>query len=203
MTSEIKIILYVLFVAFLFIVHNLTVYLAVFLILAVLALRVPWKRLKAGWVPITVFLVFTFVSNVLNRQGRIVFSAGPLIVTDDGLVVAAAKTLRLLFMIGGVKIMMASSRVEDVIRALGRLLGPLERTGLPMKDFFETMGLTLQCFPVLKDAAARAYKENMETTEAKGFWSRARVVSSFLFPLFVQSIQSPELFFEGARKRGE
>jgi len=93
--------------------------------------------------------------------------------------------------------MMATAKSEETIGGLGRLLGPLERIGLPVTDFFETMGLTVKCFPVLKDMAMETYRENMKTADAKGFWGRARVISSFLLPMFVKSLKSPELFFEG------
>jgi hypothetical protein len=36
----------------------------------------------------------------------------------------------------------------------------------------------------------------MRTTHTKGFWNRTRLVSLFLVPLFVKSMQAPERFFE-------
>lgn len=201
--AEARILLYVIFVIFLFVVTNLTVYLLVFAVLCLLLLRIPFKKVKAGWIPITIFLSYTFVSNVVGRSGKIVFSWGPVSLTDEGINIAAVRTLRVLFMIGGAKIMMASAKSEETIEGLGRLLRPLERVGLPVKDFFETMGLTVKCFPVLKDMALETYRENMKTADAKGFWGRARVISAFLLPMFVKSLKSPELFFEGGSENAE
>jgi energy-coupling factor transport system permease protein len=193
---EAKISLYILFVLSLFILKNLTVYLGIFCLLCLLSLKVPFRRLKAGWLPITVFLLFTFVSNVAGRPGRIVWGTGFFAVTDMGIRIASVRTLRILFMIMGVKIMMASSGPEEIVGALGRIFRPFEKIGLPVEDFFYTMGLTIQCFPALKNMAADTYRENVKGSESTGFWDRARVISSFLLPLFVKSIRTPEIFFE-------
>ncbi len=196
MKPEIKICFYILFVIALFAVESLTAYLVIFIVLCLLSLKVPRRRLMAGWVPITLFLLFTFVSNVVNRQGRIVFHMGSFVITDEGIDIASLKTLKILFMIMGVKIMMASSRPEDIVGALGRIFRPFEKIGLPVTDFFHTMGLTIQCFPELKNMATETYRENMEAAEARGFSEKARVISSFLLPMFVKSIRTPEIFFE-------
>jgi energy-coupling factor transport system permease protein len=196
LTPEISILIYILFIVTLFIVNNLTVYSIVFLILCVLSLKVPSRALKSGWLPITLFLVFTFMSNVVNRHGKILFSVGSVVITDEAIHIAALKSLRVLFMIMGAKILMASTKPDDIVHALGRLLYPLEKIGIPVKDFFHTMGLTIKCFPVLKNMAMETYRENVKTADLKGFWDRARLVSVFLLPLFVKSIQYPEVFFE-------
>jgi energy-coupling factor transport system permease protein len=196
LTSEIKIVLYVVFAVSLFVFKSLTIYAVIGVGLLLLFLRVPFRRLKSGWVPISIFLVFTFLSNALNAHGKILFSWGSLVMTDEGLMLASIRTLRVFYMIGGVKVLMASSGTDDVIRAMGRLLGPFERVGLPVKDFFHTMTLTVQCFPRLKDMAVKEYETNVKNADIKGFRQRARVVSSFLLPMFVESIRSPEMFFE-------
>ena len=90
---------------------------------------------------------------MLNQHGKILFSTGPVVITDEGFNIAAIRTLRVLFMIAGAKILIATSKTEEIIHGLWRLLSPFEKTGLPVKDFFYMMGLTLKCFPVLKEYA--------------------------------------------------
>jgi energy-coupling factor transport system permease protein len=193
---ELKIIFYCLFVVLLFVFDNLTGYIFASAMLSFFFLKMPLKTLKSGWLPISIFLLFTFMSNAIGRHGRIVFSAGVFMVTDEGIHIAAVRTLRVFLMISGAKVLMYVTRAEEMIDGLGRLFGPLERVGLPVRDFFHTMGLTMKCFPVLKNMASEAYRENMRTCDMPGFWGRARVASSFLMPLFVKSLQSPESFFE-------
>lgn len=99
-------------------------------------------------------------------------------------------------MIAGAKILTATTQIELLVGAFGRILKPLERLGIPVIESFSTMGLTMKALPGLKDQIAETYREKMREGNIKGFWGRARVISMFLMPLFVKSIQSPESFFE-------
>lgn len=99
-------------------------------------------------------------------------------------------------MIAGAKILTATTQIELLAGAFGKILKPLERLGIPIVEFFSTMGLTMKALPRLKDQIAETYREKMKEGDIKGFWGRARVISMFLMPLFVKSIQSPEIFFE-------
>jgi len=153
--------------------------------------------LKSGWLPVSLFLLFTFISNVLNQHGRILFSAGFFVITEEGLNLAAIRAFRVFLMIGSAKILIVLTEAEAIIKALGTLLGPFEKLHLPVKDFIHTMGLTLQCFPVLQDMITENYRVSTGTGKVSGLWNRAKAVSMFLLPMFVKSIQSPESFFEG------
>jgi len=194
---ELKITIYVLFLVSLFLIRDMTGYLFLLGILCLFLVKLPLKSLKAGWLPISLFLLFTFIGNVLGRHGKVLLPAGLFTVTDEGLHIAAFRTVRIGLMIGGAKVLMASAKTEDMVAAMGRLFGPFERVGIPVKDFFHIMGLTVKCFPVLKDMASEAYRKNAGNADVRGFWGRARVISVFMMPLFVRSLQSPESFFEG------
>ena len=106
-------------------------------------------------------------------------------------------------MIAGAKLLTGTTSVESLARALGRLLKPLQHAGIPVNEFISTMGLTLQSLPVLKEQFLTMYRERMQQGTVRGFRNRARVVSAFLMPLFVKSIQTPEQFFEKKKKDEE
>ena len=195
MPPELRIVSYLLFVISLFLLPVLKYYLILCLILALLLSRVPFRRLKAGWIPIGIFLVFTFLSNAVNHPGRIIFAAGPLLVSSEGLSQASVRTLRVILMVGGVKFLMATTRTDDILRAMSRLLSPFEKTGIPVRDFFYTMGLTMKCFPILQDTIVKYYHENIRIGTKKRMWEKAKLIALFLLPLFVESINSPEQFF--------
>jgi energy-coupling factor transport system permease protein len=194
---EIKILFYLFFVLLVSMLGSLKIYAVIFIILglSIFFLKVPFRAVRSGWIPISIFLLFTFISNVLNQHGKIVYSAGPLTITEEGLNIAAIRTLRVLYMIAGAKVLIATSKTEEVIHGLWRLLGPFERLGLPVKDYFHTMGLTLKCFPILKNLLYENYREQITSANIKGIWNRVKVVSMFLLPMFVESIQNPEKFF--------
>jgi len=162
----------------------------------VFLLRIPLKSLKSGWIPIGLFLLFTFVSNMLFQHGKILYSAGPVIITEEGLHISLIRTMRVFFMIAGAKILVATTQIELLVGGFGKLLKPLERLGIPVVEFFSTMGLTMKSLPILKEQVAEMYREKIKEGNITGFWARARIVSMLLLPLFVKSIQSPENFFE-------
>ncbi|UCE78627.1 MAG: hypothetical protein JSV13_08960 [Nitrospiraceae bacterium] len=201
MPPEVSIILYIAFVVSLFFLSHVTPYLVLLVVMIFLLMTVPRSQLKAGMLPISLFLLFTFISNVINQHGRILFTAGPFMITDEGLNIAMVRTVRLFLMIAGVKLMMARMKTEDIIHAVGRLLSPLEKLGLPIRDFFETMGLTIKCFPVLKKMASETYRKKMQAETVHGFWNKTKLVSLFLLPMFIKSIQSPETFFRESDTR--
>ena len=96
---EIKILFYLFFVLLVSAVSSLKVYAVIFFVLclSIFFLKVPFRAVKSGWIPISIFLLFTFISNVLNQHGKIVFSTGPVVITEEGLNIAAIRTLRVLY----------------------------------------------------------------------------------------------------------
>lgn len=196
MFPELKIILYVVFIVSLFLIQDLSSYILILIALSILLLRIPLASLKRGWLSTSLFLAFTFMSNVFFSHGRILYNLGPIVITAEGMHIATLRTLRIFFMVAGAKILTASTPLDVLVAGLGNILKPLEKTGLPFNDFFETMELTLKCFPKLKDYLAENYRNYKKNSESKGFWGRVNMVSSFLLPMFIQSIKSPEMFFQ-------
>jgi energy-coupling factor transport system permease protein len=193
---EIKIILYIVFVVFLFFVKNVYVYIFIFFAILISLLSIPFRSLKSVWIPICIFLLFTFFSNVLFQQGRILYSAGLFVITYEGLNIAFIRTMRVFFMVAGAKVLTSTTQIEVLMNGFGNILKPLERLGIPVIEFFSTMGLTMKSLPKLKDHITRTYREKVKEENIKGFFNRAKVVSVFLMPLVVMSIKSPEIFFE-------
>jgi len=193
---EIKIISYIFFIAAIFIVQNVTVYLFILVVLLIFLVRIPWRSLKRGWIPISLMIFFTFASNVLFQSGKILYQAGPVSITEEGINIALIRTMRLFFMVAGAKILTAITTVEALVGACGRMLKPLERFGVPVTEFFSTAGLTMKSLPRLKDQLIDAYEQKVKEDSIKGFWSRIKIASLFILPLIAKSLQSPELFFE-------
>ena len=202
MLSESKISLYILLVIGLFIVQDINVQLiaasVVFLIALIL---LPFRKVKSGFLPITIFLTFTFAGNLFFHSGRIIYSKGFLSVTDEGLELASVRTARVFTMLFGAKILTFLLPAKEMVRAFERMLRPLERLGVPVKDFFSVMALTLESFPVLIDYLGKAYREDSRNNDIRGFRRRIKHMVSFMMPVFVKSMRSPESFFEGGNKR--
>jgi len=165
------------------------------LLIFLLLLRIPFASVKKGWLPISLFLLFTFLSNLFFSHGKILYSIGSIAVTEEGLRLAAIRTLRVFLMVAGAKILTATTALGVMVEVLRKTLSPFEKIGLPVGDFFSVMGLTLKCFPRLMDYLSESYRTHKNNMKSKGFWEKANIVTSFLLPTFIQSIQSPEMFF--------
>ena len=196
MPPEIKIISYILFIAAIFLIQDITVYLLVLLIVIIFLTRIPWKSLKRGCIPISLLILFTFMSNVLFQSGKVVYHAGPFLITEEGVDIALIRTMRLFFLIAGAKILTATTTIESLVGACGRMLRPLERFGVPVTDFFSTAGLTMKSLPRLKNYLIDTYRQKVKEDSVEGFLSRIKIVSLFLLPLIAKSLQSPEIFFK-------
>jgi energy-coupling factor transport system permease protein len=141
------------------------------------------------------FLLFTFLGNLFFGQGRVIFAAGPLMITVDGLTDAAVRTMRIFFMIAGARILAASASPNALLTAFGRILKPLEYVGLPVNAYVSTMSLTLQSLPHVRDECLRLYSEKVQGRNIDGFRDRVKVAAGLLVTFFRESVENPERYF--------
>ncbi len=158
-------------------------------------IALPAKKMKGGLFPIIIFLLFTFAGNLFFHPGRIIFSHGFLSISDEGVQLACVRTLRVFSMIFAAKLLTTVLSPDQLILSLEGILSPLERVGIPIQDFFSIMGLTLKSFPALMTYLLRTYRDEMRNNHLRGFRKRMGHMASFLMPVFVKSIRSPEIFF--------
>jgi energy-coupling factor transport system permease protein len=173
-------------------------------VILIIILKIPFAVLKKGWLPIGLFLIFTFISNMFFSHGKILYNIGTIMITEEGIHIASIRTLRIFLMVMGAKIITATTSLDVLVESLASVLRPLEKIRLPVNELFSIMGLTLQCFPKLKDYLSenyRNYKKNnlplppFTKGGMVGFFKKTMIISSFLLPMFIQSMQSPEIFF--------
>jgi energy-coupling factor transport system permease protein len=198
LSPEIRIIFYTGFVICLFFIKDPAAYLFIFptVLLLIIILRVSFRVIKSGWVPISLLLLFTFISNALFQHGKIWYQTGPLIITDEGLNIAFIRTMRVLLMIVGAKILTATTTPDSLANALGTFLRPLRRLKMPVDDLLHIMGLTLKSLPRLKEEIVGSYREKISHENTKGFLNRIKVISTQLVPIFIMSMRVPERYFK-------
>ncbi|MBI4681575.1 MAG: hypothetical protein HY757_00495 [Nitrospirae bacterium] len=186
-SPQAKIILYILLIMAVFISTSDKINLLLFCCVAVFALKVPLSTLKRGAVPIVLFLTFTFISNVFFQEGKVIYKIFGLPVTEDGFVKGGRLTLRLIILIIGAKVLTATTKAEDMIAGMGRLLGPLGRSGF-VKELILTMSLTLRLLPIVYDEALELYKD-VKNSEGTNLAGKVRLAVSLLTPLLERSLQ--------------
>lgn len=146
--------------------------------------------LKRGLLPIMFFLTFTFVSNVFYQSGKVSFEIFGLPVTDEGLVRGAGLTLRLFIMILGAKVLTATTKADDLVAGMGKLLGPVGRLGY-VKELMYTMSLTLRLLPIIYNEALKLYRD-LKNSQGTGLTGKIRLAVTLLTPLFQRSLEKAE-----------
>ncbi|GBE03450.1 MAG TPA: hypothetical protein ENH45_04205 [Nitrospirae bacterium] len=182
-----RILLYILLVITVYISGSLEVSLFILLIVLASAFRVPLSSLKRGVFPITVFMFFTFISNVLFQEGNVIYNVFGLGITDEGLRRGGMLTLRLFILIAGAKVLTASTRSEDLINAMNELLGPVGRISF-VQELVYVMSLTLRLLPVIYNEALELYR-NMRSPDKAGIKGRIKLSVELLTTLFERSLE--------------
>ena len=182
-----KILLYISLVIAVFISSSFKVSLLFLFFVSVLACRVPFSALKRGLIPVSFFLMFTFISNVLFQEGKVVFDFLGLQVTEQGLVRGGELTLRLFILILGAKILTATTGAEELVAGMQGLLGPVGRLAY-VKELTNTMALTLRILPIVYDEAMESYRE-IKNSDGKGLKDRMKLAVLLLTTLFERSLQ--------------
>lgn len=183
-----KILLYILLIIAVFLSNSFKVDLGLLILVLIFIYRVPASGLTRGLIPITLFLAFTFFSNILFQTGRVVYEILGITITEEGLRNGGHLTLRLFILILGAKILTATATADDLIRAMTSLLGPLGRWR-PLREFASTMSLTLRFLPIIYNEAQTFYKETIKNSPEKTFLDKIKLSASLLTPLFERSIK--------------
>ncbi len=156
--------------------------------LLALSVKIPMTKLKRGFIPISLFLMFTFFSGILFRKGRVLFEIWGIIITEEGLKAGGHLSLRIFLFILGAKIITATTPAEDLIGAAVRLMGPLGKWK-PVREFVATLSLTLRFIPVIYDEARSLFRDAAGSSSGRTVLGRVKLSASLLAPLFERSVK--------------
>ena len=182
-----RILLYLLLVIAVFVSDSLEISLVILLAVTASAFRVPISSLKRGLFPISLFLFFTFISNLLFQEGKVLYEIFGLAITDEGLRQGGRLTLRLFILIVGAKILTASTRSDDLINAMNGLLGPIGRIAF-VQELVYIMSLTLRLLPIIYNEAIELYR-NMKSPDRVGIKGGIKLAVDLLTTLFERSLE--------------
>ncbi len=183
-----KILLYILLVIGVFLSNSFKVDLILLIVVFIPVFRVPVSALKRGLIPITLFLGFTFFSNILFQTGKVIYEIWGIAVTDEALKRGGHLTLRLFILIIGAKMLTATTTAEELVKAVSLLLGPIGRLR-PVKEFIFTMSITLRFLPIIYDEAQMLYRQAIKNSQEATLGGKIKLSVSLLTPLFERSMK--------------
>jgi len=183
-----KILSYILLIILAFLSNSFKINLILLGFVLIFAFRVPLQTLKKGWLPITFFLVFTFLSNILLQEGRVICEVIGLTITEEGLKRGGHLTLRLFTLILGAKVLVAVTPPGDLVKGMTELLGPVGRFNV-VREFISTMSLTLRFLPMIYNEAQTLYREALSNSPDATFTDKLKLLVSLLTTLFERSME--------------
>ena len=187
LSPQAKITLYIALAIVLYISRSLEVPLILLACVTILACRVPFSMLRRGMIPILFFITFTFISNVLLQEGNVIIRVLGLPVTREGLERGGQLTLRLIILIMGAKVLTATTKADDLVRGIRRLLGPLGRIDF-VRELMLTMSLTLRLLPIIYDEALELYRD-VRKSDGTTLREKVRLAVSLITTLFERSLK--------------
>jgi energy-coupling factor transport system permease protein len=183
-----KILLYILLAISVFLSNSFKSDLILLIVVLIPAFRVPVSALKRGLIPITLFLGFTFFSNVLFQTGKVIYEIWGIAVTDEALKRGGHLTLRLFILIIGAKMLTATTGAEELVKGTSTLLGPVGRWK-PVREFIFTMSVTLRFLPIIYDEAQILYRQAIKNSPEPTIAGKIKLSVSLITPLFERSLK--------------
>jgi len=132
-------------------------------------------------------LLFTLLLHLLLTPGRTLFGTSWL--SQDGLQIGLLTCWKLLLALFFASLLTLTTRPEEVAAALGRLLAPLERVGLPAARISEFVQLVLYFIPVLQEEVrGLSHGRRPDAPRRQGWLQRCRAAGQLVEPLVLRLV---------------
>ncbi len=165
---------------------------AVFLAAMIALSNVPFRYIIRGMRAILVLLAITMLFNLFLTPGELLFQAGPLRATREGLITAVKMGARLSMLILGSSLMTLTTTPTRLTDAMESLLGPLRRFRVPVHEISMMMSIALRFIPILMEETDKIMKAQIARGadfESKNPLVRIRSMVPLLVPLFISAFR--------------
>ena len=190
-----KIFLMAIYIAIVFVVKSLVVFLlpVVLLIAMFVFARVPASYFLSALKPMKWLLVFMFVINLFATQGTTVWFEWKFIkLTQEAVEQAVYITLRLVLLVAGTSILTLTTSPIALTDGLEKLMSPLRKLHFPAHELAMMMTIALRFIPTLMEETDRIQKAQMARGadfESGNIFQRAKSMIPVLVPLFVSAFR--------------
>ena len=189
-----KILVMIAYIAITFCVQNFWGYLvlAAFIAVSVALSKIPPVFVIKGLKPIMLFIVITGLFNLFLTGGDVIWQAGALKITREGVRFAAFMVLRLTFLILGTSLLTLTTAPISLTDGMYRLLKPFSKIGLPAHELSMMMSIALRFIPILleeMDRIMKAQQARGADFESGNLIQRAKGLVPLLVPLFIAAIR--------------
>lgn len=189
-----KITLVFAFIIMIFMLDNITAYVPVALVLAavILVAGIPFKMIFKSLKPLLFFIVVTAAVNLFLTDGRIIFKAGFLKITHEGIIMTVQMSMRLVFLVAGTSILTYTTSPIVLTDGIESLLKPLTVVKIPAHEIAMMMTIALRFIPIIVDETDKITKAQAARGadfESGNFLRRAKALVPILVPLFISAFR--------------
>ena len=195
---RVKILFALLFVVSLFVGRNPVMFVVACIVLSVYIKlsHVPIKFIFRGTKTLGTLVLLTGLMNLFTVKGTsVVFEWGFIKITESGIQAAIYTSLRLILMMIGSSMMTYTTTPNSLTDGLEKMLGWLNKCGVPVHQFAMIMSIALRFVPVLVDELDKIMKA--QTARGIDFnegnlYQRLKKLVPILIPLLVSAIKRSE-----------
>ncbi|MBF0564982.1 MAG: hypothetical protein HQK89_07055 [Nitrospirae bacterium] len=195
MGALIKIAAYLVFATAVFILSDARTFYILGITALLILVAYPGRKMLRGLIPLSIFLGVTFFSNLASGEGRVLLVVFGYTITQESLTLALVATIRVFLLVVGVKALMLSTVLDEIVEALGILLSPFKLLKLPVDDFLEVFVMSLKVFPFIKEELKASYDCRIGESLTVGAFGKAKALFGVLVPSLVEIIAHPEKFY--------
>lgn len=178
---------------------------AIAALLSLASARVGLRMALSYLRPFSGFLVFVAAMNVLfTTAGAVLLSVGPLAITNEGISLAAASTVRFCALMLGTATLMRTTSPSDLTEGMRSLLSPLQHVGVRVDNAALALGMTFHFIPVFSDEFARVKRaqESRLANYSGGLISCLCAYVSVFIPLFANAFRRADSVAFAVQSRG-
>ena len=161
--------------------------------LAIALAHVPFRRIMAPISPLLFFLLVTSLINLFFVQtGDVLFEAGPVRFTTEGVSAAVLYTVRFYFLLLAGALLMVTTTPIALTDAAEQVLAPLERIGVPVGQAMLILSIALRFVATLAQETENiiaAQTARGADLEGKGALAFAKACVPLIVPLFASALR--------------
>ena len=164
----------------------------VFLAAAIGLSKVPVKFMLKGLKPLFIILLITVLFNLFLIPGEVLWSAGFLKITREGVVQAVKIGVRLIYLVIGSSIMTLTTTPNQLTDGMEKILAPLNKIKVPVHEISMMMSIALRFIPILMEETDKIMKAQIARGadfESGNIIQRAKSMVPLLVPLFISAFR--------------
>lgn len=194
MDPRVKLFWTLIYIITLFLKQNIYIYAAagIFLLACIRISRVPVRFILRGLKAVMLLLMFSVIFNIFLTKGEVILRIWKITITKEGIIIAAAMAVRLVFLIMGSSLMTLTTTPNDLTDGLEKSLGFLKVIRVPVHEIAMMMSIALRFIPILieeTDKIMKAQQARGADFDSGGIIKKAKAMVPLLVPLFISAIR--------------